>query len=181
MSESGWARRREALAPLGGGRVNLVDRLSTRTLRITDVRFGVALGLLDAREAIRVENRRAALGHPQSDLQQRIANALPDEIDQVADWLRPMGDPLMADEKACALWFGISLQLLGERWLRGAGDCRLELVELCAAWGDEGAEGWTVLRPRGIDAFFFGAAARRRLLGRVSGLLRAAQDTQGAF
>jgi len=168
MKDSGLAARREALEPLGGSRVDLVDRLTMRWLRSNDLAVGLGLGLVDAREIMRIENGRAALQYPQDAGQRRIAAALSDEVDAVPEYLSAGVNDLMADVSSQRLWFGISLSLLLERWRRGEGDSLIEIEELCAAWGTQGSEAWAKLKPRGLDAAILGKTARRRLIGRAA-------------
>ncbi len=73
-----------------------------------------------------------------------------------------------ASVPALSFWFHEVVQLYLGRWMRGFGDVRVELVELCDAWGSlEAAALWAAARPTGTSALWFGAVARRRVIARI--------------
>lgn len=168
--EEGFQRLRSALTAIEGLSFDPVRVLNLDRIRWADLQFGRSLGLLDDRQIARVQKARADRVNP-------LHPDLPQD-----GWERSSDSGegrLLADRDAATLWLQVVLHLAESRWCAGTGDPVQEMSEIVDAWGEIGGDVWDSVRPRGMDSFFFGAAARKRLLGRLHHYLASTVPVSG--
>lgn len=71
-------------------------------------------------------------------------------------------------EIAREFWLKTLLKMFVALYRTGQGDPLLELAEFSSAWGGEADELVNRVAPRGLDALYFGTAARKRFISRLS-------------
>jgi len=140
-----------------------IDTLSPQTLH-----FGYRLGLVDARSIVELMADREQRGLLLSKTELCLAPLREDELDKVPLLLNNPEADLQGNSAANAFWLWWILCAMVGSWKSGQGDPCRDLKELGIVWGEPVHELWTCYQPRGIDALYYGVAARRRFVKRIA-------------
>ncbi|SDQ46519.1 hypothetical protein [Microbacterium sp. cf332] len=164
------AAMRRSFDVLGGVGFSVEAVMDVDRLTDTGLALGVMLGLIDAPSHTRLRSRLNELGRGADPI--AFPRSERPEWGETDDGSRRIEvDEILADSAAMTFWFVAVMRLLVSRWSRGTGDPRIDDAEIISAWGQVGDDFWSVVRPRGWDALFFGHAARRRYIEKARAYL----------